>query len=335
MISQKTLQKLQTTKNLLAFSAGGDSTALFFLLVENGVEFDMAIVDYGIRKQSKDEVIYAKELAKRYNKKCYTLQAQKIDSNFEAKARDIRYNFFEQLIKQHNYKTLLTAHHLGDRFEWFMMQFVKGAGCVELSGMSEFEQKQNYNLIRPLLHVDKSELLDYLHVKQIKYFEDETNKDTKYKRNEFRHNITKPLLDKYLDGIKKSFSYIDQDKDELVKKTNITILKDFALIKSTNNKRADIYHIDNYLKTQKHLLSANERELLKEQITVVVGRKFVVNFDKRGCIFISPYIKTTLTKEFKESCRKLKIDPKLRGFLFENQEVFKQIKDTIQKKLDR
>ena len=50
-------------KNLLAFSGGIDSTALFFMLLEQNIDFDMAIVDYGIRAQSKDEVAYAKELA--------------------------------------------------------------------------------------------------------------------------------------------------------------------------------------------------------------------------------------------------------------------------------
>ena len=325
MINKKTVSILQHQKNLLAFSAGGDSTALFFLLIKSKIEFDFAIVDYGIREQSKEEVSYAKQLAKKYQKKCYTFEAQQITSNFEANAREIRYNFFEKIIKENDYKNLLTAHHLGDRFEWFMMQFTKGAGCIELSGMSEVEQKQNYTLIRPLLHVDKSELLDYLHIEKIKYFEDETNNDTKYKRNEFRHSITKPLLEKYRDGIKKSFSYIDKDKQELIKQTTLTVIKDCAIIKSTNNKRADIYHIDNYLKTQKHLISSKERELLRTKQTTIVGRKFVINFDQRGYIFVAPYIKSTLNKEFKEKCRKLKIDPKLRGFLFENEEVFEKL----------
>ena len=63
---------LKQSKNLLAFSAGIDSTALFFMLRDFDIEFDIAIVDYGVREQSILEVEYAKELAATYDKKCYS-----------------------------------------------------------------------------------------------------------------------------------------------------------------------------------------------------------------------------------------------------------------------
>ena len=59
---------IKNQKNLLAFSAGVDSVALFFLLLEQNISFDIAIVDYNLRAQSKDEISYAKELAFKYNK---------------------------------------------------------------------------------------------------------------------------------------------------------------------------------------------------------------------------------------------------------------------------
>ncbi|MFK5937771.1 MAG: ATP-binding protein, partial [Sulfurimonas sp.] len=63
MLKKTTLETLASSKNLLAFSAGGDSTALLFLLLENNIAFDIAIVDYGLRLQSKEEVSYAQSLA--------------------------------------------------------------------------------------------------------------------------------------------------------------------------------------------------------------------------------------------------------------------------------
>ena len=63
--------KITHTKNLLAFSAGVDSSALFFLLLNAKIPFDIAIVNYNIREQSKDEVVYAKDLAKKYNKEIF------------------------------------------------------------------------------------------------------------------------------------------------------------------------------------------------------------------------------------------------------------------------
>ena len=65
--------EIKNQKNLLAFSAGIDSSALFFLLIEKDIPFDIAIVNYNLRAQSNDEVSYAKELAKKYNKESHRI----------------------------------------------------------------------------------------------------------------------------------------------------------------------------------------------------------------------------------------------------------------------
>jgi tRNA(Ile)-lysidine synthase len=307
--------------NLLAFSAGVDSTALLFLLLENNIKFDIAILNYGLREQSKDEITYAQELAKRYNFKCHLLNAKKITTNFESNARTIRYDFFEQLIKEHKYKNLLTAHHLGDRFEWMLMQFCKGAGCAELAGMNAIESRGKYTLLRPLLHLEKQELLSYLNANNLNYFEDESNKDEKYKRNEFRHNYAKPLLDKYLSGIKKSFEYLDEDVESLIKEVKIEQINEFAYLKPSSSKRSDIFAIDKYLKSKCHIITANERKLLQENEVVVVGRKFVIS-QTSLYIFITPFLEAKgMSKEFKEKMRLLKIEPKLRAYFFLDSEA--------------
>ena len=65
MLHEATLSYLKTRKNLLAFSGGGDSTALFFLLLEQGIPFDIVLVNYQTRPQSDEEEAYAKTLEKR------------------------------------------------------------------------------------------------------------------------------------------------------------------------------------------------------------------------------------------------------------------------------
>ena len=314
MLKKTTKALLKTSKNLLAFSAGADSTVLFFLLQESSIPFDIAIVDYGLRKQSKEEIAYARELAKKYNIECHIQTAAKIDSNFEAEARKIRYSFFEKLINSHNYDNILTAHHLGDRFEWFLMQFCKGAGCVELSGMQEIELREHYRLIRPLLHLEKKELLVYLKENNLHYFEDQSNSDEKYSRNYFRKAHTQPLLEKYLSGIKKSFTYLDEDKRQLTQETEIKKINQLACFKH-QDKRSDIYHIDKYLKSIGHIITSKERKLLKDKESLIVGRKYIVT-QVAEYICIAPYKEAkNLTKAFKESMRLLKIEPKLRGYL--------------------
>jgi tRNA(Ile)-lysidine synthase len=285
----------------------------------------MAIVDYGVRVQSKEEVAYAQTLAKKYNKKLYIKNASKIESNFEANARKIRYEFFEEIISEQDYETLLTAHHLGDKLEWFLMQFCKGSGCVELVGMQGVEKRSGYEVVRPLLGFDKSELLAYLHSNNIEYFEDESNQDERYKRNYFRHNFSNPLLQEYKEGIKKSFEYMQKDREELVEEAEVVVYEELVVIEQTSSLRSNIYNIDKQLKSFDYMLSKSERELLAQKSVLVVGRKYVV-VSNDMYIFIAPFKKTiNFTKEFKERCRKLKIEPKLRGYLFENPQVLVSI----------
>lgn len=330
MLKDKTLLDLKDKKNLLAFSGGADSTALFFLLLKHNIPFDIAIVDYGIREQSKEEVAYAQRLAKSHNLKCHLFKAPKIEHNFEAKAREIRYGFFEELIKEYDYDNLLTAHHLGDRFEWMLMQFCKGAGCAEIAGMQSIQNREFYKLVRPLLHLDKKELLAYLHANEKHYFEDESNLDEDIKRNSFRHKYSVPLLEKYLSGIKKSFDYIDEDRAELIDEIELNGIGDFAYFRSSDNLRADIFAIDKYLKSQLYMLSAGEREALKNSSTVIAGRRFIINQD-RGLIFIAPYEqeKNKMDDKFKDECRVLKIEPKLRPYLYKNQSAFLKVKELL------
>ena len=325
MLKTSALTQLKEGKNLLAFSAGGDSTALFFLLLQHQIPFDIAIIDYELRLQSKDEVHYAQALAQKHQLHCFTHTASKIATNFEANARAIRYEFFEKIIQERHYTNLLTAHHLGDRFEWMLMQFCKGAGCAELGGMQAVEQRENYTLLRPLLHLDKSELLSFLNKEKIHYFEDASNKDTKYKRNEFRLNHAQPLLQKYRQGIEKSFQYLDSDIKEIIHKVTLHTYDDFSYFQSSGDKRSDIFHIDKALKRRGYLLTAPERELLKSQEEVIIARKILL-VQQHNFVFILPYIQTqTMPKVFKEEMRLLKIAPKMRGYLFK----YPQMKELV------
>lgn len=319
-ISNKCSSILKKNKNLLALSCGVDSTALFFILVELKIDFDIAIVDYNLREESKEEVNYAKELAKKYSKEIFIKDAKLSDSNFEKEARDIRYSFFEQIIKEHNYKNLLTAHQLNDKLEWFLMQFTKGAGLVELMGFNEIEKRENYTLIRPLIEFSKEELKEYLESKNIKYFIDKSNFDTKYRRNYFRHNFSENLLSEFSNGIKKSFEYLEIDS-KIFKPQILKQIESFYLLKDLKDDNLNIRAIDKIVKKLGTLLSkAQKDEILRTKDCVISG-KITISFanDK---IYIAPYLKTALPKEFKEKCRIEKIPPKVRCYLFKIDSLF-------------
>jgi tRNA(Ile)-lysidine synthase len=325
MLSKETLPLLRGGKNLLAFSGGTDSSALFFLLLQEKIPFDIAIVNYQTREQSHEEVAYAHALADEFKKECFVLEAKLTEQNFEAKARQLRYDFFETLIMEHGYSNLLTAHQLDDRLEWLLMQLSKGAGLYELLGTPSIEIRDEYALIRPLFEVPKSVLKTFLDENSMLYFDDESNSDVKYKRNFFRHNVAAPLLEKYSNGIKKSFIYLNEDLNELfTQKPDKQTVKELHYFKRPSSRRSAIIMLDRILKELGFLMRQGDKEALKNEDEHVVGRRFVVSFHPQFC-FIAPYITSDMPKIFKEQCRILGIPKKLRPYLFENKEAFEAV----------
>lgn len=314
LLHNATLELLKTSKNLVAFSGGGDSTALFFLLLEQNIPFDIAHVNYQTRAQSNAEETYAKVLSQQYNKHLFTFTCKLENANFEHHARKQRYDFFETMIQEHHYDTLLTAHHLGDQLEWFLMQLSRGAGLVEMLGMQEVEIRKAYTLVRPLLHVSKKTLQNYLCEHKITYFNDESNEALHHLRNQFRHDYATPLLDAYEEGIAKSFAYLEEDRKRLLPHQNRRIQDLFILPRDVDDL-INIRQIDHIIKQMDILLSKAQRDEILKTKSCVVGGKIAVCFEDAK-IFIAPYLKHTMEKKFKEACRKERIPLKIRPYLY-------------------
>lgn len=308
---------ITTQKNLLAFSAGVDSTALFFMLLEQGIPFDIAIVNYNVREQSKEEVTYALSLALEYNKQCFVHDVElESQSNFEKNARDIRYAFFEELIEEYGYETLLTAHQLNDKLEWFLMQLGKGAGLSELLGLQEHIQKEHYTLLRPLLNISKERLEEYLIEKKVKYFYDQSNDELKYRRNFMRHEFANKFLKEFESGIKHSFEYLQKDLDSLnIKLTPIFKKKKLEVFENPEDENRVIRIIDNSLKKRGYLLSHAQREEVLRQQECVIDH-FAIAITPLH-IWIAPVVEVKMSKKFKEKCRIKRIPKKIRPYLFE------------------
>ncbi|WP_263832004.1 tRNA lysidine(34) synthetase TilS [Sulfurospirillum oryzae] len=314
LLHEATLTSLRRTKNLLAFSGGGDSTALFFLLLAHNIPFDIAHVNYQTREQSSVEEAYAKRLAEMYHKHLFSFTCKLENANFEHYAREERYTFFEAVIQEHGYENLLTAHHLGDQLEWFLMQLTRGAGLVEMLGMQEVESREHYTLMRPLLHVSKKKLQDYLEEHNITYFNDASNDSFKHLRNKFRHDYATPLIDAYEEGIAKSFAYLEEDRKRLLPHQPKRLKELFILPKDADDL-INIRQIDKILKLLGILVSKAQRDEILKTESCVIGGKIAVCFEKER-IFIAPYLKHDMEKHFKEVCRKARIPSKIRPYLY-------------------
>ena len=317
MISQNVLDRLSSGANLLAFSHGIDSTALFYILNEAGVKFDLAIVDHNVREQSKFEVESTKELASKFSKKIYIKSVNLDRSNFEKNAREARYEFFGEICQKYGYENLILAHQFDDKFEWFLMQLGKGAGLKELFGMSELEKRKYFWLVRPLLNLRKKELQNYLDERGLRYFVDETNLEGKLKRSFVRLNFSEPFLDEYFSGVKKSFEFLEADRQNLL--PNITKMDaEIFIIKNDSNVVRGVDMAAKELnvllsKSQKNELSAN----LAKQTSVVLSGKIAVGYANEY-ILVTPFCKAVMPKIFKERARILKLPAINRVYLYTN-----------------
>lgn len=323
------IERLPKGRYLLGFSGGVDSSALFFLLLERGVEFDIAIVDYGLREQSKEEVAYAKKLAQDHQKLCFCTQAPKFTHNFESQAREFRYEFFSQILAQEKYDGVLLAHQLDDRFEWVMMQMCKGAGLDTLLGFDFVQNDRGYLIYRPLWKVPKSRLYEYCRDREIVYFEDISNAQTKYMRNAFRQYL-QPLLLQYSKGIQRSLEYLLEDRKKLYEKCETTYFGDIACFQRREQKM-DLYQLDFLLKKRGYLLSAKQRkEILKEKFSCEIAGKWIIESDDKR-IYLCSKISNTMSKEFRDFARKLKIPKNLRQNIFCSHKAPQEIKDFFAK----
>ena len=306
------LELLRDARNLLAFSAGSDSSALFFALAQRQIPFDIAIVDYGLRPQSKEEVAYAKELAVRYEKEIYIHQAHVTPPNFEAKAREERYRFFEKIIKNEGYDNLILAHQLNDQFEWLLMRMSKGAGVVEMVGMDVVSRRGEYNLVRPMLYVPKNEILAYLASHNIRYFEDSTNRDLQIERNYIRHTFSDPFVARFAPGVARTLRYLHEDKRLLLER--IEEYEQLFIARNPHDLYATQRILDRMAKRLGYLLSRAQKEEMVRQGRGVVGGKiaFAIEEDK---IWMAPYVKKVVPKKMRERMRRAGIPAPVRGYV--------------------
>lgn len=187
---------------LLACSGGPDSVCLFHLLLNQGYSFAVAHVNYQLRAAESDaDEEFVLKLCQDNGIEFHIQKANLSSTNqrsIQAEARKIRYGFFEELMNEHAFNFLLTAHHEGDLTENALFRFMRGTG---LRGLQSFSQIKG-NMIRPLLSWSKTQILAYLETHKYSYRTDESNHELKYARNKIR-NLILPAMEADLPNIHK------------------------------------------------------------------------------------------------------------------------------------
>ena len=190
----------------LAVSGGSDSVALAFLLTKGGKKkkaakrFVILHVDHGLRKESKEEYRFVKNLAERLGvpfKGRHAKEREKGES-LEMAARRVRLAFFEQQTRLLKLDAIATGHHMDDVAETFLMRIRRASGAEGLSGIKEKSQVGAIRFVRPLLGCRDIELKNYLIRFGEEWREDASNDDTSIERNRIRHEVV-PFLERTLD----------------------------------------------------------------------------------------------------------------------------------------
>lgn len=177
---------LKQNKYIVGVSGGCDSMALLSLLKDN-YQVIVCHVNYHLREDSDEDQELVESYCRKYNIPCYTKDIREYDqSNFQAQARIIRYDFYREIGLKHSCGQVVLAHHLDDVIETIIMQLMRHNTKGYL-GIKPVSKVKGMKVIRPLLKVTKAKILHYCLSNQIPYHDDYTNFMTDFTRDYVRN----------------------------------------------------------------------------------------------------------------------------------------------------
>ncbi|WP_185864637.1 tRNA lysidine(34) synthetase TilS [Blattabacterium cuenoti] len=206
-------------KNIcVAVSGGLDSMVLLNLLlcIPSIKKLDVAHCNFGLRKQESDhDEIFIQNFCKKkeinlYVKKFNLLNFSKENKlSIQMAARKLRYDWFNQLLKNNFYEKIALGHHLNDSVETFFINIFRGTSIKGLLGIPN----RNKKFIRPLSSFTKDDIFYYAKMKNISWREDSSNLENKYLRNKIRFALKKFsfFYPSFINGVKRTINYLQDD----------------------------------------------------------------------------------------------------------------------------
>jgi tRNA(Ile)-lysidine synthase len=245
---------------LLAVSGGIDSVVVAHLLKKGGFNFSMSHCNFKLRAEdSEADETFCKELAKKLGVKFYT-KAFNVDAyckknklSIQMAARELRYDWFKELIEKNKFDHLVTAHHANDVVETIFINLTRGTGINGLKGIPE----KTGNIVRPLLNFTKEEIAIFAEKEKIEFRTDKSNLEAKYERNFLRLKII-PELKKLHPNLEKTFlnnvsnfkeeaeivnDFIAEKCKELLSKKRDLIVLNKVLLKKEKQLKTILHYI--------------------------------------------------------------------------------------------
>ncbi|MEZ7497789.1 tRNA lysidine(34) synthetase TilS [Flavobacterium sp. Arc3] len=224
---------LENKKLLLATSGGLDSIVMAHLFKRLDYAVALAHCNFQLRGlESFGDQNFVQDFASANNIPMFLTQfdteafAKDYKLSTQVAARDLRYNWFYELLETEEFDYVLTAHHADDNIETFLINLSRGTGLEGLVGIPA----QNDKIIRPLLLFSREEIANYADENNIEWREDSSNASDKYLRNKIRHDLVpllKELNPQFISSFQKTQSYL-QESQAMVEDASIMVYQQVA-----------------------------------------------------------------------------------------------------------
>ena len=259
-------------KFIVAVSGGPDSLALSFLAkiysIKKSLDVKYFIVDHRLRKNSTLEAKYVQKKLKNFFIKLniLTWTGIKPKKNIQSIAREKRYKLLADIAKKNKINDILLGHHLDDLFENFFIRILRGSGLKGLISLDRETQKNQVNLIRPLIKIDKEDLIYITNYIFGTYIKDPSNENDNFKRVKVR-NFLKQLSLEGLD--RKKFFLTIKNLKFANENIQFYIKKNFEDNVTTLNKKNMFILKENFFSQSDEVVFRSFTEVIK-----IVGKKY-------------------------------------------------------------
>ena len=190
---------------LIALSGGADSVVLAHVLhslaTEYGLRLAVAHLNHQLRDTESDRdadfvAEFSGKLALPYYIEKADVRHLQRESRFslEEAAREARYAYFERIAAKNRFTKIATGHHANDNAELVLLNLMRGSGPLGLSGIRPIRDD---NIIRPLIDLKRSEIMNYIDELKLPYVTDSSNSDLAFRRNRIRHHLIPDLESHY------------------------------------------------------------------------------------------------------------------------------------------
>lgn len=285
----------ENDKILIAFSGGPDSMFLYYILKkiqkEYNLEISLIYINHNLRYDVENDIKIVTKFAKENGVKLYIKNidvkkyAKENKKSIELAARELRYEIINKTLIEIEYNKIATGHNLDDNVETLIFRLIRGTSTKGLKGIPI----KRGNIIRPILHFEKNEIVKFLDEKNIEYVNDYTNLENDYTRNYIRNKIFPMFSNINLNFKVKINELIEELNYDKISENKIALIKmlEEKKVELTREKINNIYNSlydteDNLKKEGTKEFEIGEDYILRKEydkIEILKKEKKKINFE--------------------------------------------------------